>query len=118
VAINKGNFLPILAKARTQAYMKDNILGVWRGSGLILPNLRKVLTKLPTYRDLEKTTKSTSPPPIPPTPCNSAAMLRKARQAKLILQQKDQDIDRVELAELIDFSERFAVNTNKDLQLE
>jgi len=85
VAINKGNFLPILAKARTQAYTKDNILRAWRGSGLIPPNPRKVLTKLPTYRDAEKTTKSISPPPIPPTLRNSAAMLRKARQAKLIL---------------------------------
>ncbi|KAF8419211.1 hypothetical protein EV426DRAFT_616367, partial [Tirmania nivea] len=45
-------------------------------------------------------------------------MLRKARQAKLLLQQKDQDIDRVELAELIDSLERFALNTDQELQLE
>ncbi|KAF8422214.1 hypothetical protein EV426DRAFT_606507, partial [Tirmania nivea] len=45
-------------------------------------------------------------------------MLRKARQAKLLLQRKDQDIDRVELVELIDSLERFALNTDHDLQLE
>ncbi|RPB27307.1 hypothetical protein L211DRAFT_846138 [Terfezia boudieri ATCC MYA-4762] len=45
-------------------------------------------------------------------------MLHKARQAKLLLQQKNQDIDRVELAKLIDSLERFALNTDKDLQLE
>jgi len=118
VAITKGNFLPLLVKARAQAYTKDNILGAWRGSGLIPSNPRKVLTKLPTYRDPEKKSKPASPPPVPPTPRNSAAMLRKARQAKLLLQQKNQDIDRVELAGLIDSLERFALNTDKDLQLE
>ena len=39
VAINKANFLPLLVKARTKTYTKENILGVWRGSGLIHPNL-------------------------------------------------------------------------------
>jgi len=118
VAINKRNFLPLLAKARAQVHTKHNILGEWRGSGIIPPNPRKVLTKLPTYRDPEKESKPASPPPVLPTPRNSAAMVCKARQAKLLLQQKDQDIDRVELAELIDSLERFALNTDKDLQLE
>jgi len=45
-------------------------------------------------------------------------MLHKARQAKLLLQWKDQDLDQVELAELVDSLERFALNTDKDLQLE
>jgi len=62
--------------------------------------------------------KSTSPPPVSPTPRNSAAMLRKVRQAKLLLQRKDEDLDRAELAGVIDLLERFAINTDKDLQLE
>ena len=102
VAIDKGNFLPLLVKVRAQAYVKDNILGAWRGSGLISPNPRKVLTKLPSYRDPDKESKPVFPPPVPPTPRNPAAMLCKARQAKLLLQRKNQDIDRVELADLID----------------
>jgi len=38
VAINKGNFLPLLVKARAQTYTKSNILGAWHSSGLIPPN--------------------------------------------------------------------------------
>ena len=98
VAINKGNFLPLLVKARTQTYTKSNIVGAWRGSGLIPSNPRTVLTKLPTYQDPEKP-QSNFPPPIPPTPRNSTALLHKARQAKLLLKRKDQDLDREELAE-------------------
>jgi len=45
-------------------------------------------------------------------------MFYKARQGKLLLQQKDQNIHQDELVELIDSLERFALNTNKDLQLE
>ena len=52
------------------------------------------------------------------TPHNSAAMLRKVRQAKLLLQRKDEDLDRAELAGVIDSLERFAINTDKNLQLE
>ena len=55
---------------------------------------------------------------MPLTRRNSAAMLRKARQAKLLLRWKDQNIDRAELVELIDYLEKFALNTDKDLQLE
>jgi len=84
VAINKGNFLPLLVKARTQAYTRNNIPGAWRDSGLIPPNPQNVLSKLPTYRDPEKS-KLESLPPVPATPRNSAATLRKARQAKLLL---------------------------------
>jgi len=62
--------------------------------------------------------KSTSPPPVPPTPRNSATMLRKARQAKLLLQRRGQNINREELVGLIDSLERFAIGTDKDLQLE
>jgi len=36
----------------------------------------------------------------------------------LLLQRNDQDLDWVELAELIDSLERFALNTDQDLQLE
>ena len=61
---------------------------------LIPPNPRTVLTKLPAYRDPEKQVKATLPPPVPPTPRNSAAMLRKVRQAQLLLQRKDEDLDR------------------------
>jgi len=67
VIINKGNSLPLLVMVRTKTYTKENILGAWRGSGFIPPNLlRTVLTKLPAYRDPEEQAQSTSPPPVPP----------------------------------------------------
>ena len=44
-------------------------------------------------------------------------MLRKVRQAKLLLQCKDGDLDGAELAGVIDSLERFPINTGKDLQL-
>ena len=45
VAINKGNFLPLLVRARTETYTKANILSAWRGVGLIPNNPRIVLSK-------------------------------------------------------------------------
>ena len=116
VAVNKGNFLPMLVNARNQTYTKENIMGAWRGSGLIPPNSRAVLVKLPTYR--EKAVPA--PAPVPPTPQNTKALLHQARQAKLLLKpgsslSSDQQ---EELADLIDSLERFAIGADRDLQLE
>lgn len=118
LAINKRNFLRLLVNARAQARTKDNILGAWRGSGILQPNPRLAITKLPTYRHPEKETKPASPPAVPPTPRNFAAMLRKVRQAKLLLQRKVQAFDGVKFAKVIDSSKRFDLNSDKDLQLE
>lgn len=49
-----GNFPPLVVKGRTKTYSKDKILGPCQGSGLIPPNPRTVLTKLPTYLGLEE----------------------------------------------------------------
>ena len=84
VAVNKGNFLPMLVKARQETYKKENIMSAWRGSGLIPPNSQAVLIKLPTYRE-KVTSKPVPAPPVPPTPRNSKALLHQARQAKLLL---------------------------------
>lgn len=92
------------------------------GSGLIPPNSRAVLIKLPTYREKGTTTSAQAPslPPVPPTPRNSKALLHQARQAKLLLK-SDSSLSseqQVELVDLIDSIERFAIGTDRDLQLE
>jgi len=115
IAVTKGNFLRMLVQAWLKTFAKENILSAWRGSGLIPPNARVVLTQLPSYRVSEGP--APTPPPMPPTPFNSAALLHRARQAKLLLKKSRNSHD-TELAEFIDSLERFAINKDKDLQLE
>lgn len=92
------------------------------GSGLIPPNSRAVLIKLPTYREKGTTTSAQAPslPPVPPTPRNSKALLHQARQAKLLLKSGPSlsSEKQVELVDLIDSISWFAIGTDRDLQLE
>ena len=52
-----------------------------------------------------------------PTPRKTADVYRKARQAKLMLQ-KEENIDKAELADLIDRLERFGIAADEDQVLE
>jgi len=121
VAVNKGNFLPLLVKARTQTYTKENVMSAWCCSVLIPPNSRTVLHKLSKYR--EKPQQQLPPPPVPATPRKSKALLHNARQAKLLLKPTTtrttslSSQKQAELAGLIDSLERFAIATDRDLQL-
>lgn len=67
IPINNHNFLSMLVKAQPTSYIKDNILGAWRRSGLIPPKMR-------TYYDPAKQARSTPPPPVPPTPRSLAVV--------------------------------------------
>ena len=102
----------MLGNARKQAYTKENIMSAWRGSGLILPNSRAVLIKLPTYRE-KGTSAISAPPPVPPTSRNSKGLLHQAQQAKLLLKfgSSLSSEQQVELVNLIDSMERFTIGT-------
>ena len=93
-------------------------MGAWLGSGLNPPNSRAVLVKLPTYR--EKVVPAPTPAPVPPTARNTKSLLHQARQAKLLLKPGSSlsSNQQEELADLIDSLERFAIGTDRDLQLE
>ena len=119
----KKNILPMLVTAPMQTYTKDNIMFAWRGSGLIPPNPRTVLMKLPTY--LEKPKHPPPPPPVPPTPRNSKALLHKACQAKLLLKLTTSGSatclsskQQAELVNIIDSLKHFAIGADRGLQLE
>ena len=72
----------MLVAARKATYMPKNILGAWRGAGLIPHNPQHLLHKL-TLRP-EITTKAPQPDTVePPTLRNTAEIHRKVRQATL-----------------------------------
>ena len=76
VTINKGNFLPMLVAACKATYTPKNILGTWRGAGLISHNPRHVLDKLTLGPEI--TTKARQPDLVePPTSRNTAEIHRK-----------------------------------------
>lgn len=108
----KGNFLLLLIEACQITYTKDNILGGWRGAGLIPINPRIILGKLPQGQG-----------PIPEilptsaTPKNSSTLLRHTRQAKLMLK-NNALLDRNQLLELIEGLEHFSIAADKDRVLE
>lgn len=117
VAIHKGNFLPMLVEARTATYTQKNILSAWRGAGLIPHNPRHVLDKL-THGPAPPKTLAPDPPLEPPTPRNTAELHRQVRQATLRLRSKNAELNRAELASLIERLERFALAADKDRELE
>jgi len=117
VAVTKGNFLPMLIIARTATYTKKNILGAWRGAGLIPFNPRHVLDKL-THGQAPTKARAPAPPSEPPTPRNTAELHRRVRQATLQLKSKQGEVNRVELAELIQQLEKFGIAADNDRELE
>ena len=123
ITIRKGNFLPMLVAARQATFTKANIMGAWRGSGLIPLNARVVLAKLPHGQsqsqphDLTKLGQtSAKPSTAPPTPQNISHLNRMTRKAKLLLL-KD-EIPRDEVIDLINAIQHFGIAKDTDLQLE
>jgi len=117
VAVTKGNFLLMLVSARTATYIKKNILSAWRGAGLIPFNPRHVLNKL-THGLVPPRAHATTPPPEPPTPCNTAELHRRVRQATQRLKSKDTDLNRAELVDLIQQLQNLGIAAEKDRELE
>jgi len=107
----------MLVSARTTAYTKKSILSAWGGAGLIPFNPRHVLDKL-TYGLAPPRARAFAPPPEPPTPRNTAALHRRVRQATQRLKSKDADLNRAELAYLIQQLQNFGIAAEKDRELE
>lgn len=57
-------------------------------------------------------------PSEPPTPRNTAELHRRVRQATLRLKSKEVDLDRADLADLIQQLEKFGIAADKDQELE
>lgn len=85
------------------------------GGCRIIPNLRVVLSQLPSYPDPQASVSIL--PVIPKTPSNSAGLLHLARQAKPLLK-KTRHRHHEELAQFIDSLAGFAINQDKNVQLE
>jgi len=117
VAVTKANLLPMLIVARTAIYTKKNILSAWREVGLIPFNPRQVLDKL-THGQAPIKAFPPAPPSEPPTPRNTAELHRWVRQATLQLKSKQGEVNRVELADLIQQLEKFGIAADKDRELE
>ena len=119
VAINKGNFLPLLVKARTKTYTKER-----KYSRSLARQWFNSLESTNCFNQVASLSRSRKTSEIYITPARTTYTLQlschapRVRQAKLLLQRKDGDLDRAELAGVIDSLERFAINTDKDLQLE
>ena len=97
VAINKGNFLPMVVHAREETFTKKNILSSWQATGLLPRHPQVVLAKLPAHGQLRSTTTSLEPA----TPRNSAELHRTSRQAQLLLR-RGEKTNPADLADLID----------------
>ena len=126
----------MVTQVQAETYTRNNIRSSWKATCLLCYHLPVVLAKIPVYGQkgsISITASQTLKQPIPqlhvilnaqysasssigehkPTPLITTNMNRKARQAKLIVQ-KDENIDKAELADLINCLEWFRIVAHKN----